>query len=468
MLVTVLGTFMLVPALADLLVKATEWRAFVASAAISLFFGISLMLATRGEMPPLTVRQTFLLTSCAWVSASVFGALPFMLSGMAVGWVDALFEAVSGLTTTGATVMTGLDDMHPGILLWRALLNWLGGVGIIVMAMIVLPFLRVGGMQLFRTESSDRSDRPVARARYFALAIVLVYVSLTMASASLFNLSGMDWFDAICHAMSGVATAGFSTRDDSIGAFPNIGTLWAATVSMLAGALPLTFYIRLAQRSRRAMDTQITTFLAILAVAIAVMTVAVMNNTDWPFWVALSHAAMNVTSIVTTTGFVSGDFSLWGSFAVVAFFFLFFVGGCTGSTTGSIKIYRWQILFLALRNQFLLMLRPHRTIVTLYGGKRVTPEVMQSVVGFVAAFFLSFGLLSVALAATGLDFLTSASAVAASLTNVGPGLGPIVGPVGTYAPLPDVAKLLLSLAMLLGRLEIFTLLIVLMPGFWRD
>ncbi len=467
-LISVLGAFMLVPAVVDIGVRSGEWRSFVAAAAVALFFGISLALATRGEMPPLTVRQTFLLTSASWVAACVFAAVPLALSGQNIRWVDALFEATSGLSTTGATVLVGLDRMHPGILLWRALLNWLGGLGMVVMAMVVLPFLRVGGMQLFRTESSDKADRPVAQARFFAVAITMVYVGLTTGSAALFKLTGMTWFDAVCHAMAAISTGGFSTHDASLGAFPNLWTLWAATASMIAGATPLSFYIRLFQRGRKNLDSQIITFLVILVVCIAAMTVAVINNMGWPFWVALSHAAVNVTSIITDCGLVSTDYTLWGSFAVAFFFFFYFIGGCTGSTTGSIKIYRWQILFLALRNQFLLMIHPHRSIVTVYEGKRVTPDVVQSVVSFVSAYILCFAVLSVALAATGMDFLSSTSAVATAMAGAGPGLGAIIGPAGTFHPIPDSAKLVLCWAMLLGRLEIFTLLVVLTPGFWRD
>lgn len=469
MLITTLGIAMLVPAAADAALGIGEWQIFVASSAISAAAGISLVLATHGEMEGLGLRQMFLLTSMSWVAVCAFGALPLALSDHGLRYVDAFYEATSGLSTTGGTVIVGLDTMTPGILLWRALLNWLGGIGIIAMAIVALPFLRVGGMQLFRTESSDKSEKPFAQSRHLALAILAVYLALSLASALLFHLSGMRWFDAICHAMAAVSTGGFSTRDASLGAFPNLGTYWAATVSMISGALPLTYYVRVLQRGGRAMwDSQVWVFLAVLAVCIGAMTLWVEATQDMPFWTGLSHAAVNVTSIITATGFVSTDYSLWGGFAVTAFFSFYFIGGCTGSTSGSIKIFRWQILSMSIYNQFRQMIHPHRVVRLVYNEQVVGQDVIGSVVSFVFAYIASFALLSVALSALGLDFVTSVSAVAAALAGAGPGLGPIVGPAGTYAPLPDAAKWILSLAMLLGRLEIFTLLVIVLPDFWRD
>jgi trk system potassium uptake protein TrkH len=279
----------------------------------------------------------------------------------------------------------------------------------------------------------------------------------------------MCWFDAVCHAMATVSTGGFSTRDESLGAFPNPSTWWVATLSIIAGSIPITFWIRLFQRGWRVkLDSQILVYLFLLAVCSIVMTFCALRATSLSFWIAFSHAAVNVTSIVSNCGLVSTDYSRWGNFAAACFFFFCFVGGCTGSTTGSIKIYRWQILYLALRNQFLLMVQPHRTIVTIYGSKQVSGNVMPSVISFFAAYVLCFALCSVVLSAFDLDFITSTSAAASSLAGAGPGLGQLIGPGHNYALLPDGAKLVLCLAMLLGRLEIFTLLVILMPTFWRD
>ncbi len=464
------GAAMLVPMLADAVEGHREWRGFLHASIVTIFVGLGLVVANRGGDRRLTVGQTFIFTNLAWLACCLCGALPLALSAPHLGYVDAFFEATSGLTTTGATVIVGLDDLPPGTLLWRALLNWIGGVGIVVMAIVILPFLRIGGMQLFRTESSDKSDKLFGSARRFAGVIALTYLALSLLSTTLFALAGMNLFDAICHAMAAVSTGGFSTKDASLGFFNSHWVNWAATVSMLSGALPLTWYIRVAQNPAQSLwtDSQVKSLLAILAVSISAVALWAWVKTDLSAFAALTHAATNVTSIVSDCGLVSIDYNQWGGFAHAAFFCFYFVGGCTGSTSGSIKVFRWQVLVGALRIQLLRQRTPRRVVVQMFNGRRVAPDVVEAVATFFCAFILTFGLFTVAVAATGADFITSASGVASAMAGAGPGLGSVIGPAGTYQPLTDAAKLLLALAMLLGRLELLTVYTLLLPSFWKE
>ncbi len=470
-LLSVLGLAMLVPALVDAVAGHQGWGAFVGGSAITLTVSGSLVLATQGTIERFTVKQTFLLTTLAWLVLSGFGAVPLALSSLALSPTDAMFEAVSGLTTTGATVVTRLDDAPASVLLWRALLHWYGGVGIIVMAIAVLPILRIGGMQLFRTESSDRGDKPFATVRDTAWAIAATYLALTVVSTAAFGVAGMTALDAVCHAMSAIATGGFSTHDASLGHYDQAAVGWVAVASMASAALPLTFYIRLLRsgfaRGRFA-DTQVITLIAVLLVAWTAMAVWTHLELAIPPLEAFTTSAVNITAVITGTGFASANYSAWGGFAVIMVFLCFFVGGCTGSTTGSIKIFRWQILLRAMLIQLIRMQQPHRVMVIRYHGQRVDRDVIESVINFVVAFLVCLALVTLILAAMGLEVVTAVSAAAATITNVGPGLGPVVGPAGTYASLPDAAKWVLCLAMLLGRLEVFTVLVLLTPAFWRD
>lgn len=471
MLLAILGIGMLIPALVDAADHHPDWLAFVGGFACTLAVAGGLYLSTGGaQFERFTLKHTFLLTSLAWVILALFGALPLMFSSLRLSFTDAYYEAMSGLSTTGATVIVGLDHAPAGVLLWRALLNWLGGVGIIVMAIAILPVLRVGGMQLFRSESSDRSDKVFSTVRDTAGAIGVTYVVLSLISALLFHLAGMNWFDAICHAMGAVSTGGFSTKDTSLGWYDSHAVLWAATVSMIFGALPLTYYIRLLRNFRATLlsDSQVITLVAILAFAIASMTLWAWKMVGLPFWDSLSHSAMNVTSIITDCGFVSIDYSAWGGYAVAAFFVFYFIGGCTGSTSGSVKVFRWQILVQSIATQMKQMVRPHQVVLLLYHGKVVEQDVIDSVINFVTAYILVFAALTMVLAALGLDFLTASSAIAAALAGAGPGLGPVIGPAGNYQSLPDAAKWVLSAAMLLGRLEIFTVFVLFTRAFWKE
>jgi len=464
-----LALLMVLPAVADVAVENPDWQIFALSSSFTGFVGVSLTLASRGEQSlQLDLRQVFLLTSVGWLFLAAFSALPFIHLTVQLGYADAFFESISGLTTTGSTVLVGLDNMPPGILLWRSLLQWLGGVGIIVMAILVLPFLRVGGMQLFRAESSERSAKVVGRPVQLVTYIVLIYVALSVACALAYRVSGMTAFDAINHAMTTVSTGGYSTHDVSFSAFENPATHWIATLFMLSGALPFVAYIRTVQRRREPIwrDRQVRALIGFLVVFSLLAGVWYALTSGVGYWEALRLTAFNVTSIVTTTGYASADYQTWGALAVGMFFFLTFVGGCTGSTSGAIKIFRYQVLLIVARSYLLNLLHPNSVIVARYRGRALPDDIAPSVLAFIFVFLASVAALTLGLTAFQLDLLTSLSGAAAALGNVGPGLGPIIGPAGNFSSLPDGAKWLLSIGMLLGRLELFTVLVLFQREFW--
>jgi len=465
-----LAVGMMVPAAADALTANPDWRVFVFSALFTGFVGTLLTLANRGRGGfTLGLRQGFLLTTLSWSILAAFAALPVAFLNESLSYTDAYFEAMSGLTTTGSTVIVGLDQLPPGILLWRSILQWLGGMGIIAMAILLLPFLRVGGMQLFRAESSDRSEKVDSRPWDLAAQIGLVYLGLTAACAAAFRVAGMSGFDAINHAMTTLSTGGYSTHDASLGYFTNPAVHWIGIVFMLSGGLPFVAYIRTLRRKKPAVwgDSQVQTTLGIVLAASAILVVWLWLGNDRPFFESLRHVLFNVVSIMTTTGFVSTDYERWGPLAVGVFFLLTFVGGCTGSTAGGIKVFRFQVLWIVLRAQLRQLLQPHRMAPMTYGGRSLPDDIAPSVLAFLFVFVGSVAVLSLALNALGLDLVTSLSGAVSALSNVGPGLGSIIGPAGTYAPLPDGAKWLLAAGMLLGRLELFTVLVMFQRTFWR-
>lgn len=467
-LLIIVALAMLVPMVVDLAAGNADWFVFGTTSALTLFFGVLLVLTNWTPAKTLNLRQTFLLTTFAWIVVCIFGALPFIFAETRLSFTDAYFEAMSGLTTTGGTVIVGLDRLAPGLLLWRSLLQWLGGLGIIAMAIAVLPFLRVGGMQLFRAESSDRSDKVVPRASDLAVALGWVYLSLTVVCTVLLALSDMSLFDAVNHAMAAMSTGGFSTRDVSVAYWDDGAVQWILTVFMVMGALPFVRLISFARGDTRSLwqDSQIRWFLVFLAVVSLGMGTWVSVTQGIAWHDAMRLATFNIVSVVTTTGFASTDYGLWGPFAVAVFLILTVIGGCTGSTTGGIKIFRFEILFMVMRVQLIRLYSPHRMMPLTYGGKPVDNDIMISVMAFGFAFAASILLVTVALSAIGLDFLTAVSGAATAVANVGPGLGPVIGPVGNFSSLPDAAKWVLSVAMLLGRLEFFTVLVLLNPKFW--
>ncbi len=469
-LLTTLGTAMLVPGLYDLAMGSADWTAFAGSALVTLFIGVSLTLANWGRTSDLSIKQAFILTTLIWIELVAFAALPMAFSELDMSYTDAFFESMSGLTTTGATVITGLDNAPPGLLLWRGILQWLGGIGIIVMAITVLPMLQVGGMQLFRLESSDTSEKILPRATQIAGSITGLYVSLSLLCALFYYIAGMGPFDALVHAMTTIATGGFSNHDASIGYFDSLWIDTIAVTFMIIASLPFALYLQaISGRSGPLWrDSQVRLFLFFVAAFVLIMWLyQLAQNVSAPDQ-AMQWAAFNVISILTGTGYATTDYGLWGPFAMVFFFAIMFMGGCAGSTSCGLKTFRLHVMLEHIRTQIKLQLHPSGIFIPRYNAKPLKEDVIMSVMSFIMLFFLCFLLLALALNLLGLDNVTSLSAAASAIANVGPGLGPIVGPAGTYAALPDTAKWLLSFGMLLGRLELFTVLVLFLPAFWRS
>ncbi|MBM3569129.1 MAG: TrkH family potassium uptake protein [Alphaproteobacteria bacterium] len=469
-LLTILGAFMLLPALVDAAFDGIDWGVFVLSSGLTAFVGVALALMNRsGHRTDLSTRQAFVLTVLAWVANACFGALPFMFSSLKLSFVDALFEAMSGLTTTGSTVILGLDRLAPGLLLWRSVLVWIGGMGFIVMGVAVLPMLRVGGMQLFRTESSDNSEKILPRAAQIAGAVGWTYLGLSVACAVLLWMAGMSAFDAVCHAMTTMGTGGFSTSDDSIGHWQSPAIEWIVIVFMTVGGMTFALLIRAIRGDPGALwrDSQIRAYLGLVLGVALVLAVWHARSNELPFFEAFRQALFNVVSVVTTTGYASADYGQWGPFAQAVFFTLIFVGGCTGSTAGGIKIFRLQVLLLRARVQVRHLLLPHGVFTPRYNGRQLPSDVGDAVTAFCYLFVLIFIVSALLLGLIGLDLVTALSGAATALANVGPGLGAVIGPSGTFATLPAAAKLVLTFDMLLGRLELFTVMVFVSKHFWR-
>lgn len=467
-LLTTLGLAMIVPGLVDLFLGAEGAYVFFGSAVVTVFIGTSLALASWGYRGDLSIQQAFLLIVLTWVITVTFAALPFAFADLGLSYTDAFFEAMSGLTTTGSTVMTGLDDAPEGILLWRGLLQWLGGIGIIVMAISILPMLQIGGMQLFRIDS-DPSDPLLPQATKIAGSITLAYVGASMLCGVCYWFAGMEPFDSVVHAMTTVATGGFSTSDQSIGVYQSSAIETVSIIFMLAGSLPFVLYIQAfkGQFLPFLRDTQVRWFFATVIFLVLMVTFYQYGNGLDSFGAAFRNSAFNVVSIMTGTGYATTDYGLWGGFAVVAFFCIMFIGGCAGSTSCGIKIFRFQVIFQAMLVQIARLTHPHGVFTPTFNRRPIDDAVVASVASFFFVFFLSFAILALSLSMLGLDTLTAFSAAGTAIANVGPGLGEVVGPAGTFAPLPDSAKWLMSAGMLLGRLELFAIIVIFTPTFWR-
>jgi trk system potassium uptake protein len=468
----VLALFMIPPCIADLVASNSGWQVFAGSAFACGFVGLMLVISNRGSWPrSMSLREGFLLTTSSWLVLSVAAAIPFVLleDELNLRLVDAWFESVSGLTTTGSTVISGLDALPPGILLWRSIIQWIGGIGVIVMAIIMLPFLKVGGMQLFHIESSERGEKFVPRAGELILLLVIGYVTLTTACMAGYIWAGMTIFDAVNHAMTTVATGGYSTHDLSFGHFSSPGIHWVAITFMFAASLPILLYAKAVRTGSMRVwgDQQVIGFFKLVLSAVAILTVWYMIEQGAGPGEALRIVALNAVSIVSTTGYALGDYTLWAPGASGIFFVLMFLGGCTGSTAGGMKTFRLQVMAITAGNYVKRLVSPHRVVIATYNGKAITSDISAAVLAFVTVMFAIVLLFTVALSIFDIDFTTALSAVTTAVTNVGPGLGPAVGPAGNFTSLPDGAKVLLAFAMILGRLEFFTVLVVFTPDFWR-
>lgn len=470
LLLLILAATMLIPLVVDAVFHDHHWRAFLISSFLCAFVGGTLYLSNHGYRGEFSLRQTFLFTASSWFVLPVFACLPFYLAEESFSFVDAYFETVSGLTTTGATVMSGLEQKSHSILLWRCLLQALGAVGVIVLAMAILPILRIGGMQLFRTESSDKADKVIPRAGEMAKLIGITYLTLVGICAFAYWMFGMNGFDAICHAFTTLGTGGFSNYDASIAYFNSVEIEIIATIGMICGGVPIILYYQMIHGKPLVLlkDLQVRWFVSIIAIISLLVTAWLVYDQNYEFWRALRYATFNVASVITTTGFISADFAHWGSGATLLFFMMMVVGGCTGSTSGGIKIFRFKVLYETSKVQLYRLIQPHGVFIPRYGHKPISESVSSSVLGFFTLFAFCFMVLATALSAFGLDFLTSMSATAQAMANVGPGLGEIIGPIGNYKDLPDGAKWLICFAMIIGRLELFTVLVLMTVRFWRD
>jgi len=469
-LLLALAAAMLLPAAIDALAGDRDWQAFALSALATGVAGAALVLGFRQAEPPtLRAREGFLLVTVSWILLAGFATLPLMLTRAGLGFADAYFESMSGLTTTGASVMPDLDGRPMGVLLWRALLHWIGGIGIIVIAVTVFPILRVGGMQLFRMESSDKSEKIRPRVSQVSGVLISVYVTLTTTCAVALVIAGMPPFDAVCHAMATLATGGFSTHDASVGYFHNPAVEWILTFFMLIAGMTFVLLARAARGDLTWLwhDDQTRWYLLCILAFIIAMTLWQWEANGRPFEEAIRSSSFNVVSITTTTGFASEDYLVWGAMPMVMFMVLLFLGGCTGSTSGGIKFFRICVVGAVARSQIRHLIHPHRVALPVYNGRPISDEVVRSVLSFTVFYIAAFAAISVAVSAFGMDLIAAMSAVAQAIGNVGPGLTPEIGPVGNYAHLATGAKWLLSLAMMLGRLELLTVMVLLSPTYWR-
>ncbi len=465
-----LALFMLLPAAVDFAVSNDDWVVFAVSAGMTAGTALTVAAATRDRQPKLSPRLVFLVVNILWLTLSVAGALPFYFASLKLDFADSLFESVSAITTTGSTVIVGLDEAPPGILLWRSLLQWIGGLGVIALGLFMLPFLNIGGFAFFRIESSEKADLPFARFRVYARTLVIVYVMLTAVCAILYAMAEMTPFDAVNHAMTTLSTGGFSTHDASFGHFGNSATLWIAIAFMAIGGMPFSAYMFFVVRSAvpKPLAEQMVYFIAIVFIIGMAVFLSYLPRQEMSDFGAFTHSIFNIMSVVTTTGYASADYSLWGPFALSVFFIATFIGGCSGSTAGGVKIYRWMVLFRSVNRGLYRLVFPHAVQPIRMGGEPAPEDMQASVMLFVVAFFVIWGVSIPLLGLTGLDLTTSVTGALTALCNVGPGLGDIIGPAGNFSTLPDSAKWILSLLMLLGRLEILTVLVLFSPFFWRE
>ncbi len=438
---------------------------FLMSSLLTATFGSMLCLATWSDFPELKIKDTFLLTASVWISAAAFGALPLYMSSLS--FVDAVFESISAVTTTGSTVMSGLDTTPHDILLWRALLQWMGGVGFIVTGMALLPILKVGGMQLFRTESSDQDDKELKNATLFAIATASVYSTLTFSCMLIYILGGMNFFDAVVHALTTLSSGGFSNYDASFGHFQSSFLQWSASFFMLCAGLPFVWFIRGARKGTLKSE-QVKVYLQTLAVVIFVLSFWMVVKNGYDPFDAARLVTFNVISAVTTTGYATTDYTTWGGFAVVVFFFLTASGGCTGSTSGGAKMMRWIVLIRSLKMQIRHIHFPHSIYALKYEGKKLQDSAVDGVISFFTFYVATVGIMTMVLNMIGLDFSTSVSGALTAVANVGPGVGDIIGPAGNFSSLPDSAKWVLMFGMYVGRLEMLTVYVLFTQSYWRE
>ena len=463
----ILGIFMLIPIFVQFFFKEID-SSFFGASIITIIFGTLFFLSNLDHDKKLNLQQAFLLTALSWLSIAIFGSLPLIFSEVNFSFTNAFFESMSGITTTGSTIIPNLEEMPKAILLWRAILQWLGGIGIIVMAITLMPIMNVGGMQLFKISNSDSSEKILPKSKEIALRLIYIYSGLTTLCAISYKILGMNTFDSITHSMTTLATGGFSNYNESIGFFNSFSIEISAMIFIILGSLPFIAYIKFLNGNRRIFfsDIQIRTFLKIILISILILSIYLFldKSSELNFRTVL----FNVISILTGTGYVNAQFDNWGGFPLIIFIGLMFIGGCAGSTTCGIKIFRFQILYSFVLNQLKKIIYPKGIFVLKYNQSPVDDKFTASIISFIYMYLVIFFAITALLSLTGLDFITSISGAATSISNVGPGLGSTIGPNGNFSSLPDISKWILSFGMILGRLELFAILVLFLPSFWRN
>ncbi len=463
----ILGIFMLIPIFVQFFFNEID-SSFFGASIITIIFGTLFFLSNLDHDKKLNLQQAFLLTALSWLSIAIFGSLPLIFSEVNFSFTNAFFESMSGITTTGSTIIPNLEEMPKAILLWRAILQWLGGIGIIVMAITLMPIMNVGGMQLFKISNSDSSEKILPKSKEIALRLIYIYSGLTSLCAISYKIFGMNTFDSITHSMTTIATGGFSNYNESIGFFNSFSIEISAMIFIILGSLPFIAYIKFLNGNRRIFfsDIQIKTFLKIILISILILSIYLFldKSSELNFRTVL----FNVISILTGTGYVNAQFDIWGGFPLIIFIGLMFIGGCAGSTTCGIKIFRFQILYSFVLNQLKKIIYPKGIFVLKYNQSPVDDKFTASIISFIYMYLVIFFAITALLSLTGLDFITSISGAATSISNVGPGLGSTIGPNGNFSSLPDISKWILSFGMILGRLELFAILVLFLPSFWRN
>ena len=463
----ILGASMFVPIIVQFIYSEID-SSFFGASIVTIVFGTLFFLTNIDHDRKVNLQQAFLLTALSWLSVAVFGSLPFIFSSMEMSITDAFFESMSGITTTGSTIISNLENAPKGILLWRAILQWLGGIGIIVMAITLMPIMNVGGMQLFKISSNDSSEKILPKSKEIALRLIYIYSALTAVCAISYWVFGMGKFDSLTHSMTTIATGGFSNYNQSIGYFNSIYIEISSMIFIILGSIPFIAYIKFLNGNKKIFtnDTQIKSFLKIIILSIIILSfyLVLTNNENYSF----RSIFFNTISILTGTGYVNAEFDSWGSFPITIFLALMFIGGCAGSTTCGVKIFRIQILYLFILNQLKKIIYPKGVFLIKYDQNSVDEKFIASIISFIFFYFVIFFILAALLSLTGLDFITALSGAATSISNVGPGLGPIIGPNGDFSSLPDISKWVLSVGMILGRLELFAILVLFLPSFWKN
>tara|TARA_B100000575_G_scaffold256380_1_gene226695 strand:- start:14 stop:1450 length:1437 start_codon:yes stop_codon:yes gene_type:complete len=462
----ILGIFMLIPIIIQFLFKEID-SSFFGASLVTIIFGTLFFLSNLDHDKKLNLQQAFLLTALSWLSIAIFGSLPFIFSTINFSFTNAFFESMSGITTTGSTIIPNLENMPKGILLWRAILQWLGGIGIIVMAITLMPIMNVGGMQLFKISNNDSSEKILPKSKEVALRLIYIYSILTALCAISYNILGMSIFDSITHSMTTIATGGFSNYNESIGFFNSFSIELSAMIFIILGSFPFIAYIKFLNGDKKIFfsDIQIKSFIKILFISIIILSIYLVLNTNE---LNLRSIFFNVISILTGTGYVNAQFDNWGGFPLILFLVLMFIGGCAGSTTCGIKVFRVQILYSFISNQLKKIIYPKGVFILKYNQNPVDNKFIASIISFIYMYLVIFFIITALLSLTGLDFITSISGAATSISNVGPGLGSIIGPNGNFSSLPNVSKWILSIGMILGRLELFAILVLFLPSFWRN